>query len=88
MIISVLISVANTTIEFYNLNGVVTYSNSIVDFFDDPDISDVCDPVKVQDSGADKYIFFRSGMFRPFFKFLFTHHFFTNQRSQWHLMEL
>ncbi len=52
------ISVANTTIEFYNQNGTRTYSNSIAAFFDDPTISDVCDPVVLYDSGADKFIFF------------------------------
>jgi hypothetical protein len=53
-----IISVANNSIEFYNTNGVLTYSNSIDGFFNDQTISNVCDPVVIYDSGADKFIFF------------------------------
>ncbi len=53
-----IISVANTTIEFYQPNGTRTYTNSIEGFFNDPGIIDVCDPVVHYDSGSDRFIFF------------------------------
>ncbi len=53
-----IVSVANTSIEFYNTNGVLTFSNTIEAFFNDPTITTVCDPVVIYDSGADKFIFF------------------------------
>lgn len=53
-----IVSVANTSIEFYNTNGTMSFSNTIGDFFNDAAISDICDPVVIYDSGADKFIFF------------------------------
>ncbi len=53
-----IVSVANNSIEIYNTNGDLTYSNSIDAFFNDPDITTVCDPVIIYDSGADRFIFF------------------------------
>ncbi|NUO00438.1 MAG: hypothetical protein HUU01_07445, partial [Saprospiraceae bacterium] len=53
-----IVSVANNSIEFYNTNGALTYSNTIDGFFNDPEITSVCDPVVIYDSGADKFIFF------------------------------
>lgn len=53
-----IISVANNSIEFYNTNGAMTYTNTIDAFFNDPTITNVCDPVVIYDSGADKFIFF------------------------------
>lgn len=53
-----IVSVANNSIEFYNTNGTMTYSNTIDGFFNDPTITNVCDPVVIYDSGADKFIFF------------------------------
>jgi len=53
-----IVSVANNSIEFYNTNGTLTYSNSINSFFNDPSITNVCDPLIIYDSGADKFIFF------------------------------
>ena len=54
----IIISVANTTIEYNTMAGATTYSNSIVDFIDDPSISYVCDPVVLYDPQADRFIFF------------------------------
>lgn len=53
-----IVSVANTTIEFDDLSGNNTYYNDIPTFFNDPGISNVCDPVVIYDSGADRFIFF------------------------------
>jgi len=53
-----IVSVANTTIEFYNTSGTMTFSNTIESFFSDPTISTVCDPVVIYDSGSDRFIFF------------------------------
>jgi hypothetical protein len=53
-----IISVANNSIEFYNTNGTMTFTNTIDGFFNDPTITNVCDPVVIYDSGADKFIFF------------------------------
>ncbi|MGB3079967.1 MAG: T9SS type A sorting domain-containing protein [Saprospiraceae bacterium] len=53
-----IVSVANASIEFYNTNGSMTFSNKIDVFFNDPTITDICDPVVIYDSGADKFIFF------------------------------
>ncbi len=53
-----IVSVANASIEFYNTNGSLTFSNKIDEFFNDPSITHVCDPVVIYDSGADKFIFF------------------------------
>ena len=53
-----IISVANNSIEFYSTDGVMTYTNSIDGFFNDANITKVCDPVVIYDSGADKFIFF------------------------------
>lgn len=53
-----IISVANNSIEFYNTNGVITFSNTLNGFFNDPTITNVCDPLVIYDSGADRFIFF------------------------------
>lgn len=53
-----IVSVANNSIEFYNTNGTMTFTNSIDGFFNDPTITNVCDPVVIYDSGSDKFIFF------------------------------
>lgn len=53
-----IVSVANTSIDFYSSTGTKTFSNSIEDFFNDPGIVNVCDPVVLYDSGEDKFIFF------------------------------
>ena len=53
-----IISVANNSIEFYNTDGTMTFSNTINGFFNDPQITNVCDPVVIYDSGEDKFIFF------------------------------
>jgi hypothetical protein len=53
-----IVSVCNTSIEFYNSSGTRTFTNSIETFFNDVSISNVCDPVVIYDGGADKFIFF------------------------------
>lgn len=53
-----IVSVANTTIEFYNTSGTMTFTNTIDGFFNDPSITVVCDPVVIYDSGSDRFIFF------------------------------
>ncbi len=53
-----IVSVANASIEFYNTNGSMTFSNKIDVFFNDATITHICDPVVIYDSGADKFIFF------------------------------
>ncbi|MEP6648201.1 MAG: T9SS type A sorting domain-containing protein, partial [Saprospiraceae bacterium] len=53
-----IISVANNSIEFYSTSGSMLFTNSINGFFNDASITDVCDPVILYDSGADKFIFF------------------------------
>lgn len=53
-----IVSVANTTIEFDDITGNNTYYNDIPTFFNDPTISNVCDPVVIYDSGSDRFIFF------------------------------
>lgn len=54
----IIVSVSNALIEMYSPNGDLLYSNSIDVFFDDPTISNVCDPVVIFDSGVNKFIFF------------------------------
>lgn len=53
-----IVSVANTTIEFDDITGNNTYYNDIPTFFNDATITNVCDPVVIYDSGADRFIFF------------------------------
>ncbi|MDG1915169.1 MAG: T9SS type A sorting domain-containing protein [Crocinitomix sp.] len=53
-----IVSVANTTIQFKTTGGGTFYSNSIIDFIDDPSISYVCDPVVNYDPEEDRFIFF------------------------------
>ncbi|MEN9345559.1 MAG: hypothetical protein RLZZ60_1028 [Bacteroidota bacterium] len=53
-----IISVANSTIEFYDSDGRLIFSNSIEAFFNDPNIINTCDPLVIYDSGSDKFIFF------------------------------
>ena len=54
----IIVSVANTTIQYKTTAGATTYSNSIVDFIDDPSISYVCDPVVHYDAEEDRFVFF------------------------------
>lgn len=53
-----IVTVANTTIEFDDITGANTYYNDIPTFFNDNSITNVCDPVVIYDSGADRFIFF------------------------------
>lgn len=53
-----IVSVANNSIEFYDAIGTMTFTNTIDGFFNDPTITNVCDPVIIYDSGSDKFIFF------------------------------
>lgn len=54
----IIVSVANTTIEYNTVSGVTTFASSIIDFIDDPLIDYVCDPVVLYDPEADRFIFF------------------------------
>lgn len=54
----IIVTVANATIEYNTMSGVTTYSNSLVDFVNDPAISSICDPVVLYDPQADRFIFF------------------------------
>lgn len=53
-----IVSVANTTIEYDDMNGTNAYFNDIISFISDPTITNVCDPVVVYDPSADRFIFF------------------------------
>lgn len=53
-----IVSVANTTIEFDDINGNNTYFNTIPLFFNFNGITVTCDPVVIYDSGADRFIIF------------------------------
>lgn len=53
-----IISVANTTIEYDDVTGYNSYFNDIASFFNDPGITNVCDPVVIYDRLADRFIFF------------------------------
>lgn len=53
-----IVTVANTTIEVDDITGANTYYNDIATFFNDNTITNVCDPVVIYDSGADRFIFF------------------------------
>lgn len=54
----IIVSVANTTIEYNTMSGVTTFASSIVDFIGDPSIDYVCDPVVLYDPASDRFIFF------------------------------
>jgi len=53
-----IVSVANTTIEYDDINGNNTYFASLLDFIGDPGITNVCDPVAYYDRQADRFIVF------------------------------
>lgn len=53
-----IVSVANTTIEYDDINGNTIYFDDIVTFLNDPNITNVCDPVVIYDAGVDRFIFF------------------------------
>lgn len=54
----IIISVANTTIEYSDMNGQISYYNDLISFINDTQIENVCDPVVIYDSGSDRFIFF------------------------------
>ena len=54
----IIVSVANTTVEIDDDNGTNLYYQPIVDFYNDPLITNVCDPVVLYDRPADRFIFF------------------------------
>ena len=53
-----IVSVINTNIQYYNVNGQRTFTNTIENFFNFAGIEDVCDPLVLYDSEADRFIFF------------------------------
>ena len=54
----IIVSVANTTIEYDNIQGQNLYFNDLLSFINDGTVEGVCDPVVIYDSGADRFIFF------------------------------
>lgn len=54
----IIVSVANNSLLVTDINGTVLYFNDIVTFFNDPQITSVCDPVVLYDRPQDKFIFF------------------------------
>ncbi len=54
----IIVSVANTTIEVDDMAGTNLFFNNIVAFINDPQITNVCDPVVVYDKGSDRFVFF------------------------------
>lgn len=53
-----IVSVANTTIQYLDMNGNVTFVNDIIPFINDNSITNVCDPVVLYDTQADRFIMF------------------------------
>ncbi len=54
----IVVSVANTTIEIDDPNGNTLYYNNLPTFFNDPGITNTCDPVALYDRQADRFIVF------------------------------
>ncbi len=54
----IIVSVANTSIEIDGISGNSLYYNDIPTFFNDPNITNTCDPVILYDKFADRFIFF------------------------------
>lgn len=54
----IIVSVSNTILEVDNSSGTNLYYNDIATFFNDPTITNVCDPVVVYDKQADRFILF------------------------------
>ena len=53
-----IVSVANTTIEYDDMEGTTHYFNDLVSFIGDPQIENICDPVILYDPTADRFVFF------------------------------
>ena len=53
-----IVSVANTTIEYDDMEGTTHYFKDIVSFINDPQITNVCDPIVHYDPTSDRFIFF------------------------------
>lgn len=53
-----IVSVANTTVEYDDMNGNTQYYNDLITFINDQQITGVCDPVVLYDAGADRFILF------------------------------
>lgn len=54
----IIVSVANTTIQYRNEAGVLLFASSLTSFIDDPSIINTCDPLIHYDPQADRFIFF------------------------------
>ena len=54
----IIVSAANTTIEIDDISGNLLYYNDLSTFFNDPNITNTCDPVVLYDKLADRFIFF------------------------------
>lgn len=53
-----IVSVANSTIEYDDMNGNNSYFTDLASFVNDPGITNICDPVVIYDPGADRFILF------------------------------
>jgi hypothetical protein len=54
----IIVSVANNTLEIDNTSGALLYYNDLATFYNDPTITNVCDPVTLYDALADRFILF------------------------------
>ncbi|HTB05822.1 MAG TPA: T9SS type A sorting domain-containing protein [Bacteroidia bacterium] len=56
----IIVTLANTTIEYYDSTGTNTYYQTLLAFANsvDASITGVCDPVVLYDAGVDRFIFF------------------------------
>ena len=54
----IIVSVANTTLEIDNTSGTLLFYNDLPTFFNDPTITNTCDPVVLYDRIADRFILF------------------------------
>jgi len=53
-----IVSVANTTIEYDDMNGNNTYFSDLQSFIGDPTITNICDPVVHYDPQTDRFVVF------------------------------
>lgn len=54
----IIVSVANTTLEVDDINGTLLYYNDLATFYNDPSVTNTCDPVVLYDRPSDRFILF------------------------------
>jgi Secretion system C-terminal sorting domain len=54
----IIVSVTNTIIQYYDTLGNRSYSNDLVSFINNQNITGVCDPTVFYDAGSDRFILF------------------------------